>query len=76
MEGSILDELMKIPADAVSATVLGVEMQVIDGKRAQAMLDADPEDKTAHECRMANGHFVCECEEGRLKALYKVQDGD
>lgn len=67
---------MKIPADAVLVTVLGVEMQVIDEKRAQTLLDTDPEDKTAHECRMANGHFVCECEEGRLKALYKVQDGE
>ena len=49
METTILDELLKIPADATSAVVMGVTMQVIDPVQAQKMLDTDPEDKHVHE---------------------------
>ena len=64
METTILDELLKIPADATSAVVMGVTMQVIDPAQAQKMLDTDPEDKRAHECVL--------CEDGILRTLYKV----
>ena len=49
METTILDELLKIPADATSAVVMGVTMQVIDPVQAQKMLNSDPEDKHVHE---------------------------
>ncbi len=68
----LLDELMKIPADATSATIEGVEMQVIDAGYAQSFLDTDPNDEKIHECQLANGRFIFESEEGKLKTLYKV----
>ena len=43
MKESLLEELQKIPADATSATVQGIAMQVIDEERAQAMLASDPD---------------------------------
>lgn len=48
-------------------------MQVIDEERAQAMLASDPDDEVVHECWLANGHFLFECEQGELKALFKVR---
>lgn len=74
MKESLLEELMRIPSDATSAIVQGVEMQIIDEKRAQTMLDADPDDETIHECHLANGRFLFESEQGRLKLLFKVRD--
>lgn len=65
---------MKIPSCAVSATVQGVEMQVIDEERARSMLAADPDDTAVHECRLSNGRFLFESEQGRLKSLFKVVD--
>lgn len=73
MKESLLEELIRIPSDATSATVQGIEMRLIDEKRAQTMLDADPNDYTIHECQLANGHFLFESEQGRLKVLFKVQ---
>lgn len=72
METTILDELLKIPADVASAVVMGVTMQVIDPVQAQKMLDTDPEDKHVHECVLANGRFLFVCENGILRSLYKV----
>lgn len=74
MKESLLEELIKIPADAVSATVRGIAMQVIDDERAQAMLETDPDDDIVHECWLANGHFLFECKQSKLKALFKVQN--
>lgn len=74
MKESLLEELIRIPADVVSATVRGIAMQVIDEERARAMLASDPDDDIVHECWLANGHFLFECEQGRLKALFKVQN--
>ncbi len=68
----LLDELLKIPADATSATIEGVEMQVIDAEHAQSMLDTDPSGERILECQLANGRFVYESENGKLKTLYKV----
>ncbi len=68
----LLDELLKIPADAVSATVEGVEMQIIDAGHARLLLDSDPDDETVHECQLANGRFLFETEHGTLKTLYKI----
>ena len=73
MKESLLEELIRIPADAVSATVRGIAMQVIDEERARAMLASDPDDEVVHECWLANGHFLFECEQGELKALFKVR---
>lgn len=75
METTILDELLKIPADATSAVVMGVTMQMIDSAQAQKMLDTDPKDKRLHECVLENGRFLFVCEGGILKNLYKVSGG-
>ncbi len=68
----LLDELLKIPADATSATIEGVEMQIIDAEHAQSILDTDPSGEKILECQLANGRFIYESECGKLKTLYKV----
>lgn len=73
MEEPLIAELMKIPSDATSATVQGINMQTIDKQQAQAMLDADPGDNTLHECILANGRFLFKSGNGNLKSLFKVQ---
>ena len=70
----ILDELLAIPADATNATVQGVEMQVISTEQADKMLVEDANDDKTHECILKNGRFLFESDNGKLKALYKVQD--
>jgi len=70
----ILDELLAIPADATTATIQGVEMQVISTEQADKMLVEDANDDKTHECILENGRFLFESENGELKALYKVQD--
>ena len=70
----ILDELLAIPADATTATIQGVEMQIISADQADKMLEADTNDEKTHECILKNGRFLFESENGELKALYKVQD--
>ena len=72
MKTTILDELLKIPADATDAVVMGVAMQTIDPAHAQKMLVTDPEDRHVHECVLANGRFLFICEYDTLKSLYKV----
>ena len=74
MKGTLLEELMKIPSDAVAATVQGIEMQIIDESRAQSMLDADPDDDAIHECILSNGRFLFETEGHELKFLFKVRN--
>ena len=68
----ILDELLAIPADATTATILGVEMKVISNEQAEMLLNNDAEDEKTHECIMKNGRFIFESENGKLKTLYKV----
>ena len=70
----ILDELLAIPADATTATIQGVEMQIISADQADKMLEADANDEKTHECVLKNGRFLFESENGELKALYKVHD--
>lgn len=74
MKGTLLEELMKIPSDAVAATVRGIEMQIIDESRARSMLDADPDDDAIHECILSNGRFLFETEGHELKSLFKVRN--
>ena len=74
METRLIDELMAIPADATTATIQGVEMQIISTEQADQMLEADTNDERIHECLLKNGRFLFESENGELKALYKVQD--
>lgn len=74
METRLIDELMAIPADATTATIQGVEMQIISTEQADIMLDADSSGEKTHECILKNGRFLFESENGKLKALYKVQD--
>lgn len=74
MKGTLLEELMKIPSDAVAVTVQGIEMQIIDESRAQSMLDADPEDDAIHECILSNGRFLFETERHELKSLFRVRN--
>ena len=70
----ILDELLAIPADATTATIQGVEMQIISADQADKMLEADTNDEMTHECSLKTGRCLFESENGELKALYKVQD--
>ena len=72
METRLIDELMAIPADATTATIQGVEMQIISTEQADKMLDADSSGEKTHECILKNGRFLFESENGELKALYKV----
>lgn len=70
----ILDKLLAIPADATTATVQGVEMQIVSAEQADKMLNADANDKKIHECMLQNGRFLFETDNSELKSLYKVQE--
>ena len=70
----ILDELLAIPVDATTATVQGVEMQIVSAEQADKMLNADANDEKIHECILQNGRFLFETENSELKSLYKVQE--
>lgn len=50
---NLMDELLKIPADATAATVQGIEMLLIDENKAGALLESDPNDNTIHECLLS-----------------------
>lgn len=71
---SLIELLAKIPLEASSAIVQGVEMQVIDHETWQEMLHSDPGRKQYHECLMANGFFIITKKNGSLQSLYKVKD--
>ena len=45
---NLMDELLKIPADATAATVQGIEMLLIDENKAGAFLYSDANDNTIH----------------------------
>lgn len=64
---------MTLPADAATATIQGVAMQVIDDATRQSLLQSDPEDTHIHECTLSNGTFIADMQNGRLVALYKVR---
>lgn len=70
----ILDELLAIPADATTATIQGVEMQIISADQADKMLEADTNNEKTHECILKNGRFLFESENGELTTLYKVHN--
>lgn len=74
METRLIDELMAIPADATTATVQGVEMQIISTEQADMILETDTNDERIHECILKNGRFLFESENGKLTTLYKVQN--
>ncbi|MBP3644056.1 MAG: hypothetical protein J6J22_05340 [Alistipes sp.] len=74
METRLIDELMAIPADATTATVQGVEMQIISADQANKILETDTNDERIHECILKNGRFLFESENGKLTTLYKVQN--
>lgn len=69
---NLMDELLKIPADATAATVQGIEMLLIDENKAGALLESDPNDNTIHECLLSNGRFLFQSDNANLVALYKV----
>lgn len=69
---NLMDELLKIPADATAATVQGIEMLLIDENKAGALLKSDPNDNTIHECLLSNGRFLFQSDNANLVALYKV----
>ena len=73
MEKSLLEQLMTLPADATTATIQGVAMQVIDETARQSLLQSDPEDTHIHECTLSNGTFIADIQDGHLLALYKVE---
>lgn len=64
---------MTLPADATTATIQGVAMQVIDETTRQSLLQSDPEDTHIHECTLSNSTFIADMQNGRLFALYKVR---
>lgn len=74
MKETLLEVLTKIPSDATSATVQGVQMQIIDSGYARTLLDSDPDDNKIHECILSNGRFLFETDNGNLKSLFKVKD--
>ena len=69
---NLMDELLKIPADATAATVQGIEMLLIDENKAGALLESDPNANTIHECLLSNGRFLFQSDNANLVALYKV----
>ena len=69
---NLMDELLKIPADATAATVQGIEMLLIDENKAGALLESDPNVNTIHECLLSNGRFLFQSDNANLVALYKV----
>ena len=69
---NLMDELLKIPADATAATVQGIEMLLIDENKAGALLESDPNDNAIHECLLSNGRFLFQSDNANLVALYKV----
>ena len=69
---NLMDELLKIPADATAATVQGIEMLLIDENKAGALLESDHNDNTIHECLLSNGRFLFQSDNANLVALYKV----
>ena len=69
---NLMDELLKIPADATAATVQGIEMLLIDENKAGALLESDTNDNTIHECLLSNGRFLFQSDNANLVALYKV----
>lgn len=70
----ILDELLAIPADATTATVQGIDLQIVSAEQADKMLNADANDEKIHECILQNGRFLFETDNSELKSLYKVQE--
>ena len=74
METRLIDELMAIPADATTATIQGVEMQIISTEQADKMLDADSSGENTHECILKNGRVLFESDNGKLTTLYKLQN--
>ena len=69
---NLMDELLKIPADATAATVQGIEMLLIDKNKAESLLESDPNDNAIHECLLSNGRFLFQSDNANLVALYKV----
>lgn len=73
MKESLLNQLMKIPREATSASIRGIQMQMIDEQKRQVLLQSDPEDKHIHEYFLANGTFLADIQDGNLLSLYKVE---
>lgn len=65
---------MRIPKEATTATVKGIEMQMIDNNKRLALLKSDPEDSHIHQCALANGIFLADIQNGQLLSLYKIDD--
>lgn len=74
MDTRLIDELMAIPADAATASVQGVEVQIISAEQADKILEEDANDEKTHECILKNGRFLFVSENGKLTTLYKVQN--
>ena len=71
MKESIMELLMKIPKEATSATVQGIEMQMIDNETRLEMLRSNSE-HVYSEAIYSNGLFMAIIKDGRLLTLYKV----
>lgn len=73
MEKSLLEQLMQLPSNTVTATIQGVALQIIDEATRQSLLQSDPDDRHIHECILSNGTFIADMPDGQLTALYKVK---
>ena len=73
MKESIMELLMKIPKEAITATIQGVEMQMIDNETRLEMIRSNPE-HTYSEAIYSNGLFMAIIKNGQLLTLYKVID--
>lgn len=73
MKQTLLEQLRQLPAEATTATIQGVEMQIIDNDTRQSLLQSDPDDQHIHECILSNGTFIADMQNGQLIALYKVR---
>jgi len=69
---TLFEQLSEIPRECTSATIQGVQMQIIDSETRKQILEQDPCDTHYHECILSNGTFIFTTHDKELSALYKV----
>ena len=71
---AILDLLMAIPEDCNNISIQGVSLQHIDSKKAEQLMETDPDDLLYHQCTLSSGTFLFTSENGKLLSLYRVSE--
>lgn len=69
---NIMDLLMAIPEECAHISIQGIDLQLIDSKKAKQLLDTDPDDRLYHQCTLSSGTFIFTSKNGKLLSLYKV----